>query len=382
MALRREENPFVFGEIVTEDAFVDRVDELAQVIRDVTDRQKLFLLSPRRFGKSSLVAVAFERLKAEGFSTVIIPVSNYATYRQFLEKFADKVVRAAGPWNRVKDWVDRFIRQVKPEAELDLNSGEVKLSLGKGADFDPAPLAPEVFALPGEITRKGGFRMAICLDEFQQIRSFDGAAIENALRNAVQAQRDVGYVFAGSQPSLMEEMLAAKRPFYKAGPRLFLRKIPPEPWKEFIQAGFARRGRKVADDGIKLLLATADLIPYDVQRLAHELWDHAELYATRMLGGEDIRRVTRRLVASQAQYYERLWEQLASRQRAVLQALAERGTEALYSEAVRREHGLGPASTVQKALQSLDAQDIIDRYEDRYFFLDPLFAVWVREGMA
>lgn len=97
---------------------------------------------------------------------------------------------------------------------------------------------------------------------------------------------------------------------------------------------------------------------------------------------EDVDWVTRRLVASQAQYYERLWEQLASRQRAVLLALAERGAEALYSEAVRREHSLGPASTVQKALQSLDAQDIIDRYQHQYFFLDPLFAVWVRERMT
>lgn len=38
MNLRLEENPFLFGEIVTEDAFVDREDELVQVIRDVTDR--------------------------------------------------------------------------------------------------------------------------------------------------------------------------------------------------------------------------------------------------------------------------------------------------------------------------------------------------------
>ena len=379
MGMRREENPFVFGEIVTETAFVDRVDELAQVIRDIKDGQKLFLLSPRRFGKSSLVAVAFERLRAEGFTTVVIPVSNYATYRQFLEKFADKVLRAAGPWSRVKDWVGRFIRQVKPEAELDLNSGEVKLSLGRRADFDPAPVAPEVFALPGEITRKGGFRMAICLDEFQQIRVFDGGAIENALRNAVQVQRDVGYVFAGSQPSLMEEMLKAKRPFHKAGPRLFLEKIPAEAWRKFILAQFARRGRKVADEAVQRLLVTAELIPYDVQRLAHELWDHAELRGKRMIGVEDLDEVTRRLVASQAKYYERLWEQLASRQRAVLMALADRGVEALYSEAVRREHGLGPASTVQKALQSLDAQDIIDRYQRQYFFLDPLFAVWVRD---
>jgi len=381
MRRRREENPFIFGEIVTKAAFVDRVDELQQVVRDVTDGQKLFLLSPRRFGKSSLVAAAFERLKGEGFRTVIIPVSNYATYRQFLEKFADKLVRAAGPWSRVKDWVGRFIRQVKPEAELDLHSGEVKLSLGKAADTDPSPLAPEVFALPGEITKKGGFRMAICLDEFQQVRTFDGGAVENVLRNAVQVQRDVGYVFAGSQPSLMEEMLAAKRPFHKAGPRLFLGKIASEPWKEFMQEQFARRGRKLGDDGIQELLTTADLIPYDVQRLAHELWDEAELGGKSLLDVEDVRRVTRRLVASQTQYYERLWEQLTSRQRAVLQALADRGAEALYSESVRREYVLGPASTVQKALQSLDAQDIIDRYQDRYFFLDPLFAVWIRERL-
>ena len=66
MRQRREENPFIFGEIGTRGAFVDRVGELQQVVRGVTDGQKLFSLSRRRFGKSSLVAVAFERLKAEG----------------------------------------------------------------------------------------------------------------------------------------------------------------------------------------------------------------------------------------------------------------------------------------------------------------------------
>ena len=381
MPLRREENPFVFGEVVTEHAFVDRIEELGQVVRDMRDRQKLFLLSPRRFGKSSLVVAAFERLKAEGFRTAIIPVSDFASYRQFLEKFADRVMRAAGPWNHVKDWVGRFISQIKPEAALDVATGEVKFSLGKGIDVDPAPLAPEVFALPGDLAAKGGFRMAICLDEFQQVKGFNGDSIENALRNAVQTQREVGYVFAGSQPSLMEEMLAAKRPFHKAGPQLFLGKIAAKPWEEFIARQFARRGRQAARDAVQELLKTADLIPYDVQRLAHELWDYAELHGQRKLETDDVRLVTRKLVASQAQYYERLWEQLSLRQRAVLQALAARGAAALYSEAVRREHGLGPASTVQKSLQALESQDIIDRYQEEYFFLDPLFAEWVRDRM-
>ncbi|MGH9436278.1 MAG: hypothetical protein ACRD06_09815 [Terriglobia bacterium] len=50
------------------------------------------------------------------------------------------------------------------------------------------------------------------------------------------------------------------------------------------------------------------------------------------------------------------------------------GTAALYSESLRPEHRLGAASTVQKALASLESQDVIGRYEDAYFFLDPLFA--------
>jgi hypothetical protein len=381
VTLKREENPFVFGEIVSEAAFVNRSEELERLVRDVADGQKVFLLSPRRFGKSSLVAMAFQKLQKQRLRTVVVPVSSYATYTQFLERFADRVLRAAGPWDKVKEWVGRFIGQVKPEAEVDLNTGEIKLSLGRGTNFDPTPVAPEVFALPGEVARKGNFRMAVCLDEFQQIQSFNGGAVENALRNAVQVQREVGYVFAGSQPALMERMLSPKHPFHKSGPKLFLDKIQPESWREFISKQFARRGRNLTEAGLYRLLETADLIPYDVQRLAHELWDYAELSGQRALGVEHVDLMTRRLVASQAQYYERLWEQLSSRQRAVLQAMAGRGADAIYSQAVREEYRLGPASSVQKALHSLDSQDILDRYHELYFFLDPLFAFWIRANL-
>jgi len=57
------ENPFVFGEIIDDANFVDRTQELDQLLRDLADGQKIFLLSPRRFGKSSLVAVAMLKLK-------------------------------------------------------------------------------------------------------------------------------------------------------------------------------------------------------------------------------------------------------------------------------------------------------------------------------
>ena len=138
-----------------------------------------------------------------------------------------------GPWERSKDWVTRFGCRAKPDVNDNITSGEVSLSLGKGASFDPEPIAPEVFALPEELTRHADFRMAICLDEFQQISEFNGGSVENVIRNQVQQQRQVGYFFAGRQPSRMLEMVSASRPFHKAGPQMFLDKIDAADWKEF-----------------------------------------------------------------------------------------------------------------------------------------------------
>jgi hypothetical protein len=375
-------NPFVFGEIIDDAGFVNRTEELRTLVRDLADGQKIFLLSPRRFGKSSLVSMTLLKLQKRHIRTVSLTVSSYSSYTQFLEKFAEKVLRAAGPWSRVKDWVTKFGRQVKPELNYNLATGEVSVSLGRGSGFDPTPIAPDVFALPGELTKNGGLRMAICLDEFQQVSHFNGGSVENALRNQVQEQREVGYVFAGSQPALMEEMLSSKRPFHKAGPRMFLDKIAPEDWREFIVGHFRKRGRTLEDSALEALLKTADLIPYDVQRIAHELWDYAELRDKRRLDASDVHSVIAALVAGQSTFYELLWEQLSARQRATLQAIAYRGAGAIYSENVREEFRLGPASTVQKALQSLDSQDVIDRYKGEYFFLDPLFPQWIRQKGA
>jgi hypothetical protein len=376
------ENPFVFGEVVSEPNFVDRTKELDMLVRDLSDGQKVFLLSPRRFGKSSVVAMALLKLRKKHIRTVSLTVSSYSSYTQFLEKFAEKVLRAAGPWDRVKDWVTRFARSVRPEINYVTMTGEVSLSLGAKPGFDPTPIAPDVFALPGELARNGGFRMAICLDEFQQISEFNGGSVENVLRNQVQEQREVGYVFAGSQPSLIKEMLSNKRPFYKAGPHMFLDKIPADAWKEFIVRQFAKKRRKIDDGALDALFSIADLIPYDVQRIAHELWDYAEIGGKRTLAASDVTWVAEALVAGQSTYYEQLWQQLFAAQRAVLQALAHLGTSQIYSQAVRTEFRLGPASTVQRAIESLHAKGVLDRYKGRYFFLDPLFPLWIRKGIA
>ena len=119
-----------------------------------------------------------------------------------------------------------------------------------------------------------------------------------------------------------------------------------------------------------------------MQRIAHELWDYAELKDKRRLDASDVHSVIAALIAGQSTYFELLWEQLSARQRAALQALADRGAGEIYSQNVREDFRLGPASSVQKALQSLDSRDVLDRYKGEYFFLDPLFPHWIRNKGA
>src|SRR5205085_7576255 len=120
---------------------------------------------------------------------------------------------------------------------------------GVRSDRDQSRLAQEVFALPARLADTRRRKVVVALDEFQGIAEFNGGSVEHAMRAAVQHQRDVGYVFAGSEPSLMERMLGPKRPFYKAGPVMRLDKIPADEFAAAIDARFKRSGMK-PDDGL------------------------------------------------------------------------------------------------------------------------------------
>src|SRR5262249_18924532 len=145
------ENPFIFGEIVEQRHFVDRDKELQNLIRDLSDGQKLFLLSPRRFGKSSLVSLALLKLEKRHVRTVNITVSSFADYEQFLEKFAERVLRPAGPWDRVKGLVSKFLQRAQPTLTFNPLSGDMSISFNRSGNIDPSVLAAEVFAMPAEM---------------------------------------------------------------------------------------------------------------------------------------------------------------------------------------------------------------------------------------
>ena len=379
------ENPFVYGEVVPAAAFVDRVAELDRLVGDLAAAQKVFLISPRRYGKSSLIRRALAAMARRGALTVDVTVSSFSSYVAFLEGYACALVAAETKWDRARTWLREVIRSARAEVRYapdGLPRAESRAALTVSfpnvrSDRDISRLAQEVFALPARLAEVRRRKVVVALDEFQAIAGFNGGSVEHALRAAVQHQRDVGYVFAGSEPSLMERMLGPKRPFYKAGPVIRLEKIPADEFAAFIDARFSRSGMRPEPGLGAAIVDLAGNLPYDVQRLAHETWDDVRAGGRRRATLDDLHQALRRLLAEQQTMFESVWQRLTLAQRAVLRAVVlEEGRELLSAD-VRTRHRLGGASTVQAALAALVRDDLISREAARYVVVDSLLREWV-----
>ena len=161
---------------------------------------------------------------------------------------------------------------------------------------DVTRLANELFSLPGRIAAERKRSVVVALDEFQAIEAFNGGSVEHALRAAAQHQRTVGYVFAGSEPSLMEKMIGPRRPFYKAGPVMRLDRIAPDVFAAFIDERFASSGIRPEAGLGAAIVDLAGNLPYDVQRLAHETWDDVRAAGARRATLDDLHGTLGRLL--------------------------------------------------------------------------------------
>jgi hypothetical protein len=243
---------------------------------------------------------------------------------------------------------------------------------------DAARLATEVFALPARIAAARKQRLAIALDEFQAVEAFDsGTTVEASLRAAVQDQRHVGYVFAGSEPSLMERMISPKRPFYKAGPVMRLEKIAAAGFGEFLEQRFRASGIR-AEAGLgAAIVDLAGNVPYDVQRLAHETWDDVHEAGRRTAGLDDLHLTLTRLLDEQHTMFEESWQRLTLAQRAALRAIVLEDGKEMLSADVRTKHRLAGTSSVQAALAALVKQDVVMKDGATYVVTDSLYREWV-----
>ena len=99
-------------------------------------------------------------------------------------------------------------------------------------------------------------------------------------------------------------MLGRSRPFYKAGPVMRLEKIAADVFAAFVEARFAATSIRPEPGLGAAIVELAGNLPYDVQRLAHEMWDDARAIGRKAAALDDLHATLRRLLGEQETLFE------------------------------------------------------------------------------
>lgn len=393
------ENPFQFGRELGADELVDREQEIAEVTGTVRQGGKLFLIGPRRYGKTSILKAAADRLSSEGAVVLRYDAEAYPS----LDLLVSAVVSGAakhlkGGVERAGEAIRKFFGKLRPEVNFSVTDREWNVSL-RVADAGQSArhIALLVDMLDGleQLARAQPESRAVGLifDEFQKVVELGGVEAEAQIRAAIQRHKRTGYVFAGSKTRLLTAMtLDAARPFYRLGRLRFIGPVPRDDFKNFVLKGFDRShftsSADKADEAVQLILDLAEEVPYNVQLLAHACWEQLRAGKTakdRALTSAVVEWSLDRVVRQYDPFYTQLWNGLTAIQQKTLLAVITEGGVNLQSTKVAQAMGKGP-STIRRSLLSLTAREILREEElegkVRMRFEDPFFAQWIARFTA
>ena len=139
-------NPFEFGRELDSAELVDREEEVAEVARTITAGSKLFLIGPRRYGKTSILRAAEQRSEAEGAVVLRFDAEAFATLELLTRAiFLEAGQRLHGSLAQSKAGLGRFFKRLQPELNVSLADQTISASLGlRDVEPDPVPLLKEV----------------------------------------------------------------------------------------------------------------------------------------------------------------------------------------------------------------------------------------------
>lgn len=369
------ETPFVFGKIASKDDFTDRKIETERLVSNFISGTNSILISPRRWGKSSLVARASESVlkKKTKIRFCFLDLNNIRSEEQFYQNLATEVLKVSSAKIQViAENARKFLGSFIPN--LTFSPGpcaEIKLGLDwKEVKRDPG----DIIDLAEKMASDKGIKIIICIDEFQNISEFtDPVAFQKQMRAHWQHHHNVSYCLYGSKRHMMMDVFESpSMPFYKFGDIIFLEKISKADWLGFLSKRFADTGKKIDGEHAGLIADLADCHPYYVQQLARLSWFRTGTVCSEQI----IRDAFSDLILQLSMLFQTIADGLSNTQLNFLKALLS-GAEQMSSQENIAAFRLGTSANVVKIKKALINKEILDTSQNRLFFLDPLFRQWL-----
>ena len=370
------ETPFVFGKIASDKNFTNRKTETERLVSNFASSVNTILISPRRWGKSSLVAKAADisSKKNKNIRFCFIDLNNVRTEEQFYQQLATKVLNASATKTRILlENTRKFFGKFIPNITI---SPDPATELKLGLDWKEVKKEPDdILNLAEKIGTENKLKFVICIDEFQNISEFENPLdIQKKMRSHWQKHRHVAYCLYGSKRHmLMDVFTSPSMPFYKFGDIIFLSKISLGDWILFIQKRFVDSGKKIGTNEARIVAELTDCHPYYVQQLAQQAWLRTKEKCTR----ETVNESFNDLVLQMSMLFQNLADGLTRTQLGFLKALTD-NVKQLSSQDTIQEYQLGTSANVIKIRKMLISKEIIDLNENGISFLDPLFKYWLK----
>lgn len=370
------ETPFIFGKIATEKNFTDRETETANLVQSFTSLINTIIISPRRWGKSSLVNKAAKLAMEQDRKLCICHVDlfNVRNEVHFYSLLAQKVIAATSTkWEEAVESAKSFFSHLVPKISIGSDpTNEVSIDF----DWESIKQNPdEVLDLAEKIAKKKGVKIVICVDEFQNISGFtDPDYFQKKLRSHWQQHQNVAYCLYGSKRHMMMEVFTnSSKPFYKFGNLMFLEKIDTPCLVEFFNTRFSETGKTITEDAANLIVKLVDNHPYYAQQLAQLSW----LRTKDVCDVEIVREAHAALVEQLSLLFVTITETLTTQQLNYLNALIA-GEKAISSTDVMHRYQISSTTSIARSKAALIKNDILDSKAGEISFQDPIYAYWLK----
>jgi len=371
------EQPFNFGMIVSEQKFVNRDLDKKKIIQNFSSGINTILISPRRWGKSSLVKEAGRLFEEEDKQNRVCFIDMFAirSEEEFYTTLAKKIIQCTS--SKWEDWVKdgkEFFKNIIPKFSV---GGDDENPLSLSLDWDEARKhKDEILNMAENIAITKKIKITICIDEFQNLKTFREAdSFEKMLRSCWQHHKHVNYCLYGSKRHMMEDIFNKKSSaFYRFGEVIMLQKIEQQHWTPFLMDAYKKTGRKIEQEVAEYISDTVKCHPYYLQQLAYTILSIEDKEITK----DVVNAGFEQMMNTNAPFYQREAEGLSNTQINLLKAIAQ-GHTYLTSKDTMKKYDIGTPRNISKNKDILERADIIDIANKKIEFLDPVLEAWFRQ---
>ena len=371
-------NPFQFGRAVEGDQFTDREEPLRIVTTCMREGQNAILVSPRRYGKTSLLKTAVRSVNGSGGHAAMVDLMLCADRRAVADEVRKALLPLSRGWlaNRLAQWRELVASRI-PHLAITLEHGGYETTFRPVArDYDWGDAIASTINLLAELGTRDA-PVALVIDEFQKIASID-SGLAGVFKAIVDRTQGMSLVFSGSRRHLMHDLFTHEgAPLKGTGMLIALDLIAREDMVRFLTQRAASAGKLMSESVAESLFDLAHGVPNTVQLFAFWAFQEADQH----IDDEAVARGIALAVDAVAPELAVTFSELSSVQQRIVLVLAREGaTPHPYEASSLAAFGVEQPATVSKALRRLEESEIAWSTASGWQLVNAAFEQWLLRG--